>query len=69
MNDNESSISVAKAWNTTFHKMASENIYYVVDNYYHALTARFPRHRSVRIILWFSHMRMLKMRFSIYNEC
>lgn len=35
----------AKAWNTTFHKMASENIYYVVDNYYHALTARFPRHR------------------------
>uniref|UniRef100_A0A7E5A1C2 17-beta-hydroxysteroid dehydrogenase type 6 n=1 Tax=Panagrellus redivivus TaxID=6233 RepID=A0A7E5A1C2_PANRE len=32
-------------WNEALHEMASPHLHYVVDNYYHAITARFPRYR------------------------
>jgi len=32
-------------WNQVFHKLATPHLHYVVDNYYHAITARFPRYR------------------------
>ncbi|KAE9550958.1 hypothetical protein FO519_005819 [Halicephalobus sp. NKZ332] len=32
-------------WNQAFHKLATPHLHYVVDNYYHAITARFPRYR------------------------
>ncbi|CAB3396733.1 unnamed protein product [Caenorhabditis bovis] len=32
-------------WNEIYIKMSTTKIHYVVDNYYHALTAQFPRHR------------------------
>ncbi|CAD6196459.1 unnamed protein product [Caenorhabditis auriculariae] len=35
----------ATTWNKTYVSMSTDKIHYVVDNYYHALTARFPRHR------------------------
>ncbi|CAI5452301.1 unnamed protein product [Caenorhabditis angaria] len=35
----------ANRWNETFHKLSTDKIHYVVDNYYHALTAKYPRHR------------------------
>ncbi|CAA98465.3 Retinol dehydrogenase 7 [Caenorhabditis elegans] len=35
----------AKMWNKTYISMSTTKIHYVVDNYYHALTAKYPRHR------------------------
>ncbi|KAK6012737.1 hypothetical protein OSTOST_22087 [Ostertagia ostertagi] len=35
----------AKLWNELFFTLSSTKTYYVVDNYMHALTALFPRHR------------------------
>uniref|UniRef100_A0AC34G5P2 Uncharacterized protein n=1 Tax=Panagrolaimus sp. ES5 TaxID=591445 RepID=A0AC34G5P2_9BILA len=32
-------------WNSFFHKTATPHLHYVVDNYYHAITAKFPRYR------------------------
>jgi NAD(P)-dependent dehydrogenase (short-subunit alcohol dehydrogenase family) len=32
-------------WNTFFHKTATPHLHYVVDNYFHAITAKFPRFR------------------------
>uniref|UniRef100_A0A1I7XLF6 BPTI/Kunitz inhibitor domain-containing protein n=1 Tax=Heterorhabditis bacteriophora TaxID=37862 RepID=A0A1I7XLF6_HETBA len=37
--------SVGKTWNKTYISMSSTNFHHVVDNYYHALTAKYPRHR------------------------
>ncbi|VDO63153.1 unnamed protein product, partial [Heligmosomoides polygyrus] len=37
----------AKMWNELFITKSSTKIHYVVDNYLHALTARYPRDRSV----------------------
>ncbi|KHJ87028.1 hypothetical protein OESDEN_13204 [Oesophagostomum dentatum] len=32
-------------WNNIYVSMSSTKIHYVVDNYLHALTAKYPRHR------------------------
>ncbi len=37
--------SVIEAWKAAAHDTASTRFDYVVDNYYHAITARFPRLR------------------------
>ncbi|CAI4226111.1 unnamed protein product [Auanema sp. JU1783] len=34
-----------KKWNETYISMSSSNIDFVVNNYYHALVAKYPRHR------------------------
>uniref|UniRef100_A0A8R1HXH1 Uncharacterized protein n=1 Tax=Caenorhabditis japonica TaxID=281687 RepID=A0A8R1HXH1_CAEJA len=35
----------ARMWNRTYISLSTTKLHYVVDNYYHALTARYPRHR------------------------
>ncbi|KAK5978707.1 hypothetical protein GCK32_018477 [Trichostrongylus colubriformis] len=46
----------AKLWNELFMTMCSTKTYYVTDNYLHALTAVYPRHRYYcgwdAILLW-----------------
>uniref|UniRef100_F1LE89 Short-chain dehydrogenase/reductase family 9C member 7 n=1 Tax=Ascaris suum TaxID=6253 RepID=F1LE89_ASCSU len=32
-------------WSETFNKLGSAQTKYVIDNYYHAITARYPRYR------------------------
>uniref|UniRef100_A0A914S2Z6 Uncharacterized protein n=1 Tax=Parascaris equorum TaxID=6256 RepID=A0A914S2Z6_PAREQ len=36
---------VAVYWSETFNKLGSAHTKYVIDNYYHAITARYPRYR------------------------
>lgn len=39
------SFVVKTSWNKTMHQFGSSHTEFVVDNYYHAITARFPRLR------------------------
>ncbi|TKR69243.1 hypothetical protein L596_021426 [Steinernema carpocapsae] len=35
----------AKNWNEAMHRLGTDKTHYVVDNYYHAITAKYPRLR------------------------